>query len=83
MSSDFAVYTVTLDGVAIDVDDYTDYHYLASGDRPLWSQAGLDPAVEHEVTLATKNVSLLNNDTQEDGPPSQSQDAIFSLISFV
>ncbi|KAF9055319.1 hypothetical protein BDZ89DRAFT_1055913 [Hymenopellis radicata] len=68
------LYTVTLDGKETEVDGYADV-MLFSCEKPLFSRTGLDPTVEHEITLATKGVSPSAAATQTG--------AVFSLISFV
>lgn len=68
------LYTVTLDGKETEVDGFADV-MLFSCEKPLFSQSGLDPTVEHEITLATKGVSP-STATNQTG-------AVFSLISFV
>ncbi|KAF8914653.1 hypothetical protein CPB85DRAFT_1297617 [Mucidula mucida] len=68
------LYTVTLDGKETEVDGFADV-MLFSCEKPLFSQSGLDPTVEHEIALATKGVSP-STATNQTG-------AVFSLISFV
>ncbi|KAF9028126.1 hypothetical protein BDZ89DRAFT_776754 [Hymenopellis radicata] len=70
------LYTVTLDGASTDVDGWVDDNFFTCA-RPLFSQTGLDPGVEHEVRLATKGASPSNNESGSDAF------GIFSLVSFV
>ncbi|KAH6906451.1 hypothetical protein BKA70DRAFT_1429140 [Coprinopsis sp. MPI-PUGE-AT-0042] len=68
------LYTVTLDGKAEDVDGFRDSPFY--GCQPLFSRTGLDPGVDHTITLASKGASPQAGDMETDGGSN------FALIDF-
>ncbi|KAF9474905.1 hypothetical protein BDN70DRAFT_924330 [Pholiota conissans] len=68
------LYTVTLDGTAVDVDGFRTSKAFSC--ETLFSRTGLDPTSEHTISLAIKGVSPNSTDTS---------DGIFdfSLINFI
>ncbi|KAH6906452.1 hypothetical protein BKA70DRAFT_409122 [Coprinopsis sp. MPI-PUGE-AT-0042] len=71
------LYTITLDGQAEDVDGFSESAPLTC--QLLFSRTGLDPNVEHTITLAAKGPSPQRNSTEDS---STSTIFNFSLIDF-
>ncbi|KAF9474908.1 hypothetical protein BDN70DRAFT_924332 [Pholiota conissans] len=67
------LYTVTLDGTAVDVDGFRTESETC---ETLFSRTGLDPTVEHTVSLAIKGFS-------PSGTPDPNGVFAFSLINFI
>ncbi|KJA26670.1 hypothetical protein HYPSUDRAFT_36391 [Hypholoma sublateritium FD-334 SS-4] len=77
LSSDSPLYTVTLDGISADIDGYKSSNSFVC--ETLFSQTGLDPKVQHTITLATKGASPSN----PGGISGGNGVLIFSLINFI
>ncbi|RDB31050.1 hypothetical protein Hypma_000091 [Hypsizygus marmoreus] len=71
------IYTVTLDGKTTDVDGVRPSGLFICS--PLFSQAGLDPNVEHTIRLSVKGASPTRNTSIS----SSENFFVFSLVSFV
>jgi len=71
------IFTVTLDGSATDVDGVRPSRNFTCA--TLFSKTGLDPTVQHNITLAVRGPSGNRNMTQD---PNGTQ-GVFSLIEFV
>ncbi|KAH6906449.1 hypothetical protein BKA70DRAFT_408931 [Coprinopsis sp. MPI-PUGE-AT-0042] len=69
------LYTVTLDGEAEDVDGFRESRPYTC--QPLFSRTGLDPAVDHTITLASKGQSPQDTESLNDAGSN------FSLIDFI
>jgi len=71
------LYTVTLDGTSTDVDGVVSSPPFICA--PLYSKTGLDPNVEHQISLSVKGPSPNRNQSITD-----SEDAyVFGLVNFV
>lgn len=75
LSANSPLYTVTLDGTPTDIDGYRPSNNFTC--NTLFSQTGLDPNVQHNITLATKGASPSKPAGNSNGI------SVFSLINFM